>query len=205
MPFALRKRKRFERVASLELPPGQWERAWISLRRRDVLGRIALALLAAVSMCAVIHGWDPPFSYRTGYTPPRDIVASVEFTRADPVATEAARERARSQARYVYVQDSEPLVQLRARLRNTLIEVTAAPTLDKLDPKTWKSFQTPADVATSTQAKPPAEAKSPAEKTPEEQFREFRERSHRKSGWIESTKQLLKSLRPLKSGGYWTN
>ena len=40
--LALRKRKRFERVASLELPPGQWERAWTSLSRRDVLGRIAL-------------------------------------------------------------------------------------------------------------------------------------------------------------------
>ena len=29
------------------------------------------------SRCAsVIHGWDPPFAYRTGYTPPRDIVAA---------------------------------------------------------------------------------------------------------------------------------
>ena len=45
---------RSERVAALELPPGQWERAWISLRRRDVLGRIGLALLAAAAMCVVI-------------------------------------------------------------------------------------------------------------------------------------------------------
>ena len=41
------RRTRSERVAALELPPGPWERAWISLRRRDVLGRMALALLAA--------------------------------------------------------------------------------------------------------------------------------------------------------------
>ena len=33
------KRTRSERVAALELPPGQWERAWVGLRRRDVLGR----------------------------------------------------------------------------------------------------------------------------------------------------------------------
>ena len=52
MAFGSRKRKRIERLASLELPPGQWERAWTSLRRRDVLGRIALALLAAVAVCA---------------------------------------------------------------------------------------------------------------------------------------------------------
>ena len=98
MAIGLRKRKRFERVASLELPPGQWERAWIGLRRRDVLGRIGLALLAAVAICAVIHGWDPPFAYRTGYTPPRDIVATVPFTKADPVAT-AAAQRAGPRAR----------------------------------------------------------------------------------------------------------
>ncbi len=147
MPFFLRKRKRFERAGQLGLPPGQWERAWTSLRRRDVLGRIGLALLAAATMCVVIHGWDPPFPYRTGYTPSRDIVASVAFTKADPEATAAARERARSQTPYVYAQDAEPLVQLRARLRNTLTELTAAPTLDKLDPAIWKSFQIPADAS----------------------------------------------------------
>ena len=110
MPFGSRKRKRIDRLASLELPPGQWERAWTGLRRRDVLGRIALALLAATTLCAVIGGWDPPFPYRTGYTPLRDIVASVAFTKADPVATQTARQQARDQARHVYVQDAKPLV-----------------------------------------------------------------------------------------------
>lgn len=54
------KRTRSERVAALELPPGQWERAWAGLRRRDVLGRIGLALLAALVMGVVIKAWDPP-------------------------------------------------------------------------------------------------------------------------------------------------
>ena len=67
------KRTRSERVAALEMSPGQWERTWASLRRRDVLGRIALALMAAVVMGIVIQAGDPPFAYRTGYTPPRDI------------------------------------------------------------------------------------------------------------------------------------
>ena len=67
----------------------------------------ALALLAAAVICVVIRGWEPPFSYRTGYTPPRDIVATVAFNKADDGATQAAREQARSQTRYVYVQDAE--------------------------------------------------------------------------------------------------
>ncbi len=126
MPTGNQKRTRSERVASLAMPPGQWERAWSNLSRRDMLVRIGLALLAAVAMVIVIHGWDPPFSYRTGYVPQRDIVARVSFTQADQVATEAARQRARSQACYVYTHDPAPLAQLRASLRNAVVELNSA-------------------------------------------------------------------------------
>ena len=71
------KRTRSERVAALELPPGQWERAWAGLRRRDVLGRIGLALLAALLIGFVIRAWDPPFAYRAGDVPSHDVVARI--------------------------------------------------------------------------------------------------------------------------------
>ncbi|MCE5302052.1 MAG: HDIG domain-containing protein [Planctomycetaceae bacterium] len=164
MFFGWRKRRRFERVASLELPPGQWERAWIGLRRRDVTGRIGLALLASVALSVVAHAWAPAFPYRTGYTPSRDIVAAVAFVKPDPAATEDARQRAADQVPRVYVQDPAPLVQLRARLRVVLSELTAAPTLDKLDPKIWKAFQPPLAEG----------AKAPDAKKQAEQFRDFR-------------------------------
>ncbi len=73
------KRTRSERVAALELPPGQWERAWAGLRRRDVLGRIGLALLAAVVIGFVVRAWDPPFAYRLGQVPTHGIVARTQF------------------------------------------------------------------------------------------------------------------------------
>ena len=162
-----RKSRRSERVASLELPPGQWERAWISLSRRDVLGRIGLALLAAIAICAVIRGWDPPdpiYVYHRGYTPPRDIVAMFPFAKANRAATEAARGQARSHARYVYVQNADPLIQLREQLRNTLLEVTAAPSLDQLNPEIWKDFQLPEVEG----------AKPPTAKDRQTQFETFR-------------------------------
>ena len=164
MPFGLRKRKRFDRVGSFELPPGQWERAWIGLRHGDVMARVGLALLAAAAIAVVIRAWYPPFAYRAGYTPPRDITATVKFTRLDEAATQAARLKAKSQARYVYAQDAESLVQLRALLRNTLVEVTAARTLDKLDPKIWREFQPPAVEKTSP----------PTAKERQKQFLDFR-------------------------------
>jgi cyclic-di-AMP phosphodiesterase PgpH len=169
VPFGLRKRKRFDRLSSLDLPPGQWERAWIGLSRRDVLGRIALALLAAAVVCIAIHGWNPPFAYRTGYTPPRVIIATVAFTKPDPAATLAKQQQARREARYVYSQDGEPLAQLRAKLRNTLVELIAAPTLDKLDPKIWLAFQ-----PSSTEKGAPAATNGKTRLTSREQQEQFR-------------------------------
>ena len=107
-----------------------------------MLGRIALALLAAATLCAVIRGWDPPFPLSHGlHAAARHRGHGAPSQRPTRRPPQAAQQRARDQARYVYVQDAEPLVQLRAKLRNTLVELTTAPTLDKLDPKIWKDFQ----------------------------------------------------------------
>ena len=166
MPLGLRKRKRFERVAALELPPGQWERAWISLRRRDVLGRIALALLAAVAMCVVIHGWEPPFRIARATLPPRDIVAAVAFTKADPVATQAAqRTCAQPEARYVYVQDRRA-----AGAAAGPVAQHAGRTDRRVDVRQGR----PEDVAASF--KPAAEGakRGRRPRNSEEQFRQFR-------------------------------
>ena len=166
MPFGWRKRKRFERVASLELPPGQWERAWIGLRRRDVLGRIALALLAAVIICSVIRGWDPPFSlsHRLYAAARHRGHGAVHKGRPGGHAGRAATGPQPGHATSTCRTPSR-WCSLRAKLRNTLVELTAAPTLDKLDPKIWKEFQPP-----------PPDGSCAAEraKEREEQFRKFR-------------------------------
>jgi cyclic-di-AMP phosphodiesterase PgpH len=165
MPSGNQIRTRSERVAALELPPGPWERIWSNLHRREILVRIGLLLLASVAMCFVIEGWNPPFEYRTGYTPAHILVARVPFNNPNPEATKLAQLRARSQVRYVYVQDSAPLVQLRARLRNTILEITAASALKDLDQGIWKDFRLPV----------PAGEKQSEEKTPDELFKEFHE------------------------------
>jgi putative nucleotidyltransferase with HDIG domain len=140
------KRTRSERVAALEIRPGKWERAWANLRRRDVLLRLSLTLLTAVGLCLVIQGWRPPFSYRIGYVPPRDITARVPFSLPDRAATDIARVRARSQVRYVYSQDAEPLIQLRGALRNSLLEVMRAAAYADVKPETWAEFRPPPDA-----------------------------------------------------------
>jgi len=87
------KRTRTGRAAALELPPGKWRRLAVSLRRHDVLMRIALCLSAALLLCVVIRGWHPPFSYRENYTPLHDLGARVEFKLPDANVTEEAEQK----------------------------------------------------------------------------------------------------------------
>ncbi len=70
---------RSDRVASVQLPPGRVARSFEFLRRREVLLRIGLSFAAAVLVWAATGGWAPPFGYRSGYIPPRDIVARASF------------------------------------------------------------------------------------------------------------------------------
>jgi putative nucleotidyltransferase with HDIG domain len=135
------KRTRSERVAALELPPGQWERVWSGVRRRGVLARIGLALMASLALAVVIRGWDPPFTYRTGHAPSNDIVAKVSFSKPNLEWTQVAKEIAQSRVRCIFVQHAERLVQLRTLLRNKLVDVTRAEKLSDLDPAIWEKFQ----------------------------------------------------------------
>jgi putative nucleotidyltransferase with HDIG domain len=159
------KRSRSERISAMGFAPGQWERAWNSLQRRDLLMLTGLALVTAVAMCVVIKGWDPPFAYRMGYTPARDIITRVAFKQYDRDATRDAQHRAETQVRYIYANDPEPLVQLRAKLRNALSEVTAAENLDKLDKKLWEHFQ----------PSPTEDQPTPSKDEQQKQFNELRE------------------------------
>ncbi len=160
------KRTRSERVAALELPPGQWERAWISLRRRDVLGRIGLALAASVAIVCVIRAWDPPFSYRIGYVPMRNIVARVEFTQVDSDATRNDQQQARDAVRHIFIQDPKPLEHLRGLLYNTVAQLTASSTLTESNKALWQKFQLPPAAAGAAQTQPHA--------SEEKQFQAFR-------------------------------
>ena len=71
-------------------------------------------LVAAAAFCVSDPRLDPPFAYRTGRVPSRDIVARVAFAQEDPVATLAAGQRAKSEGRASSPEDPKPLEQLRA-------------------------------------------------------------------------------------------
>ncbi len=139
---------RSERVAALELPPGYFERTFGHLRRSDVLTRIALCFLAAIIMWMVTGAWAPPFSFRSGYTPPRNIDARIAFGVVDPVETDKLRKQKRGETKCVYVHDSQPLKELRSALKNQIFKVLAAESYEEVEDNLWGSFLVKADEAT---------------------------------------------------------
>ena len=140
MASGTRRRTRSERVAALELPPGFLERTWDYLQRGDVLVRLGLCALCALVLWLITGGWAPPLSYRTGYTPLRNIVARVHFEKPEPQRTLEARERAQREVRSVYEQDKEPLVQLRAGLMNQVSRILKVQSLAELEDGVWQEF-----------------------------------------------------------------
>jgi hypothetical protein len=148
------RRTRSDRVAGLQLPPGNAERLFGKLRRGDVLLRVGLALLAALAMWAATGAWAPRFAFRSGYTPARDIVARTTFSVVDKEATEKLRRRARSQTLAVYYNDKQRLVEMRNALKDAIFQVTNAESFESLsekDRRVWLDFLAKAKDSEATQ------------------------------------------------------
>ncbi len=91
-------------------------------------------------MWGVTGAWAPPFSYRTGDVPSRNIVARASFRVQDEARTEARRQRARSEIICVYQHDVQPLVELRRALTDRMFQLVRAPSFDELDETTRADF-----------------------------------------------------------------
>jgi len=135
-----KKRTRSEHVASLELPPGRFGQMFASVQRPDVLLRLGLCVLAALAMFLVTGAWAPPFAYRSGYIPPRDIVARIEFEFPDEGARDRLREQAARNIRCVYENDGKQLKQLRQELNSAVAQLVSVDAYGELPAHVWDRF-----------------------------------------------------------------
>ncbi len=95
--------------------------------------QIAIALVAAVLMMIILQGWRPPYAYREGQVPDRDIVARVSFDVIDAQQTKMLRDQKRREVPCYYENRSQPIVQLRSAVRDQLLALLGEKTLDELD------------------------------------------------------------------------
>jgi putative nucleotidyltransferase with HDIG domain len=185
------KRTRSERVAALELPPGLLERTWDYLQRGDVLARLGLGLLCIVGLWAVTSSWSIPLGYHRDFSPPRNIVAKVAFKKADPDGTKEARSQAARLVSYVYDQDKDRLVQLRAALQNRVVTVAGAKSLSELDEKIWAEFFPP----------PRPDAAPPTKDELEQRFKTFHDALATPEDLAKLERAVAESMAPYEQRG----
>ena len=143
MNSGLGKKHRGQRVAGLDPIPKLSTQIWLAVTRGDVLLRVSLCLLATIIMIVATRAWAPPFSYREGFTPLRDIVASVDFKVPNPSKVERERDSARRLARQVYSNNPQQLKSLRSELLAEVVKLTAAEQFDEQTRKVWTAFLPP--------------------------------------------------------------
>lgn len=188
---------RSDRVAALELPPGQFERVLNSLRRSDVWIRIGLCLLAALVLAATTRSWAPPFAYRAGCLPARDIVARVEFSVANPAKTEDQKKRVRSQTICYYANDEKPLDDVLKALRADAAHLVGAASYADADPKVWRRFHPSTESANRSNPIPSANEAADEQKA----FDAFRAALAADKDLVEFGKALERALVDIRKTG----
>jgi putative nucleotidyltransferase with HDIG domain len=190
MSTGSKKKRRIDRVTSLEMPPGMWGNLWGNLRRGHVLVRLALCGVTALVLWVITRGWAPPLPYHLADVPSRDIIARTEFKRYDDDATQEARKLARTTAIAIYEHDPQPLEQLRAKIENDVTQIVAAKSYDEVKP-IWDQYRL--QLAEGTP--------QPTEEERQLRFQKFRE-ALSGEGALETFKvSLSEALAPfLKSG-----
>ncbi len=140
MSGASKQRSQKERIESLGIQKPRFVEWWQRSDKADGAIRIAMALVAAAAMLAACRTWRPPFAYRTGEIPDRNLITRVTFDVIDVQKTNLLKEKMASEQIAFYKNRSEPLNQLRAALRNQLFLVLDAPAFDQLSEEEQKAF-----------------------------------------------------------------
>jgi cyclic-di-AMP phosphodiesterase PgpH len=112
-------------------------------RQRRRWARLGIVALAIVATTAIVYGGGPPFAYRVGQRPSRDIrVRVLEFRHPNPVKTNALREEAARQVPPILSNDPAPLRELESQLEDLIdgVALAAKPNLDELAPELLKSW-----------------------------------------------------------------
>jgi putative nucleotidyltransferase with HDIG domain len=162
------RRGRFDLVS----PRARWKSIFTLLRKRDFWIRVSFCLAAVTLMWLMTAGWNPPFVYRVGYTPAREICARVPFEFINKTATDDARASARNTALTYYANDTRTLEELREGLNDRLFKLVGAETYDEETKNVWKEFF---QEKLPTQTQPDAQPTPPAAQANEMSFTEFRE------------------------------
>src|SRR5918997_2792585 len=102
-----------------------------SVRQRDRLARLTVVGVSVLAIAAILHGAGPPFTYRLGQRPGREIRVNVpKFERRNLIETNTKRQIEAGKIAPSMVNDPAPLRDLSERLIDL---VDAVPTTTRVE------------------------------------------------------------------------
>lgn len=150
--------KRKNKISRAQLRPtrpaaGLRER---NARQRERATRLGIIVAAVLATALIVHGTGPPFTYRLGRRPDRDVLVNVaEFQRKNPIKTNLARQEADRVPPYL-INKPSPIQALAERLGDLIEEISKAKSIDdlpdglsinwKLEPSAFDELRAAADT-----------------------------------------------------------
>lgn len=134
-------RTRSERVATLQLEPSAIQRHLTHLLAARSLLQLLLAVTSMVMLMLVLQAWKPPFTYREGQVPDRDVVARVAFDLVDSQQTKLLRDQRRRETLCYYENRPQAITQLRSALQNQFFALLNDKSSDELSPDQVANLQ----------------------------------------------------------------
>ncbi|MEM9645824.1 MAG: hypothetical protein AAF989_12610, partial [Planctomycetota bacterium] len=129
-----------ERIESLGLPKSRLAQWWQDGDKTDRAIRVGIVLLGVISLLALCKTWRPPFAFREGMIPARELITRVQMEVPDESRTKLAREDKRRSVLAYYRNRPEPLNQLKAALRDQLFLVLTAQSFDEMSREGRQAF-----------------------------------------------------------------
>jgi putative nucleotidyltransferase with HDIG domain len=103
------------------------------LSNRGTLSRLSVCLLTILILMVAVESWKAPFPYRLGMFSEHGILASVSFKVANPIETDRERTQRESEVPYTFTQHPELIEKLPLLLRDDLLAIAKAKSLDELN------------------------------------------------------------------------
>ncbi len=129
-----------ERIESLGIPKPRLIEWWNRGDKSDWATLAGICLLGAMAVLLLCRSWTPPFAYRHGDIPSRDLITRVTFEVEDREATEIVREQRRREVLPFYRNRTQPLAQLRGALKDQLFLLLDAPSYEQMSPERRRAF-----------------------------------------------------------------
>lgn len=133
-------RNRQERINSLGIAKPRLVQWWHSADKVEACVRIVMAITALAALLAVCQSWRPPFAFRLGAIPARDLVSRVTFEVPNVEETRVLQDRKAREVLAYYRNRSQPLDQLRASLRDQLFLVLGASSFEQMNDEEREAF-----------------------------------------------------------------